>query len=125
MILKLITFVQNHKVIEHFYYYNDIYLNDILHFVSSRNSSLRKQIISLILRIIPFKISVYFLSNYLFLSVESNTKYLFESFSAIYRFTRVIPKYKGLKLLIFIQLSIFFFVTYPILKIAMSLYDFL
>ena len=39
MILKLITFVQNHKVIEHF-----CYKNDIFHFVSARNLSLRKQI---------------------------------------------------------------------------------
>ena len=44
MTLKLITFVQNHKVIEHFCYNNDIFLNDIFHFVSARNSSLRKQI---------------------------------------------------------------------------------
>ena len=37
-----ITFVQNHKVIEHFYY-NNVHLNDIFHFVSARNWSLRKQ----------------------------------------------------------------------------------
>ena len=43
MTLKLITFVQNHKVIEHFYY-NNIFLNDISHFVSAGNSSLCKQI---------------------------------------------------------------------------------
>ena len=43
MTLKSITFVQNHNVIEHFYY-NSAYLNDIFHFVNSRNSSLRKQI---------------------------------------------------------------------------------
>ena len=43
MTLKSITFVQNHKVIEHFYY-NNAHLNDIFHFVSARNSSLRKQI---------------------------------------------------------------------------------
>ena len=43
MTLKLTTFVQNHKVIEHFYY-NDAHLNDIFHFVSMRNSSLCKQI---------------------------------------------------------------------------------
>ena len=36
-------FVQNHKVIEHFYY-NNAHLNDIFHFVSARNSSLLKQI---------------------------------------------------------------------------------
>ena len=44
MTVKIITFVQNHKVTEHFYYNNDIFLNDIVHFVSARNSSLRKQI---------------------------------------------------------------------------------
>ena len=43
MTLKSITFVQNHKIIEHFYY-NNAYLDDIFHFVSARNSSLRKQI---------------------------------------------------------------------------------
>ena len=43
MTLKSITFVQNHKVIEHFYY-NNAHSNDIFHFVSARNSSLRKQI---------------------------------------------------------------------------------
>ena len=43
MTLKSITFVQNHKVIEHFYY-NNAHLNDIFHFVSARNSSLGKQI---------------------------------------------------------------------------------
>ena len=43
MTLKSITFVKNHKVIEHFYY-NNVHLNDIFHFVSVRNSSLRKQI---------------------------------------------------------------------------------
>ena len=43
MTLKSIAFVQNHKFIEHFYY-NNAYLNDIFHFVSARNSSLRKQI---------------------------------------------------------------------------------
>ena len=43
MTLKSITFVQNHKVIEHFYY-NNAHLNDIFHFASARNSSLRKQI---------------------------------------------------------------------------------
>ena len=43
MTLKSITFVQNHKVIEHFYY-NNVHLNDIFHFVSVRNSSLRKQV---------------------------------------------------------------------------------
>ena len=41
--LKSKTFVQNHKVIEHFYYSN-AHLNEIFHFVSARNSSLRKQI---------------------------------------------------------------------------------
>ena len=41
--LKSIIFVQNHKVIEHFYY-NNAHLNNIFHFVSARNSSLRKQI---------------------------------------------------------------------------------
>ena len=40
--LKSITFVQNHKVIEHFYY-NNAHLNNIFHFVSARNS-LHKQI---------------------------------------------------------------------------------
>ena len=43
MTLKSITFVKNHKVIEHFYY-NNAHLNDIFHFVCTRNSSLRKQI---------------------------------------------------------------------------------
>ena len=43
MTLKSITFEQNHKVIEHFHY-NNVHLNDIFHFVSARNSSLRKQI---------------------------------------------------------------------------------
>ena len=43
MTLKSITFVQNHKVIEHFYY-NNAHLNDIFHFVSARNSSLHKPI---------------------------------------------------------------------------------
>ena len=43
MTLKSITFVQNHKVIEHFYY-NNVHLNDIFQFVSARNSSLPKQI---------------------------------------------------------------------------------
>ena len=43
MTLKSITFVQNHKNIEHFYY-NNAHLNDIFHFVSVRNPSLRKQI---------------------------------------------------------------------------------
>ena len=43
MTLKSITFVQNHKVTEHFYY-NNAHLNDIFHFVSAKNSSLRKQI---------------------------------------------------------------------------------
>ena len=43
MTLKSITFVQNHKVIEHFYY-NNAHFNDIFHYVSARNSSLRKQI---------------------------------------------------------------------------------
>ena len=43
MTLKSITFVENHKVIEHFYY-NNAHLNDIFHFISVRNSSLRKQI---------------------------------------------------------------------------------
>ena len=41
MTLKSITFVQNHKVIEHFYY-NNAHLNNIFHF--ARNSSLRKHI---------------------------------------------------------------------------------
>ena len=41
--LKSITFVQNHRAIEHFYY-NNAHLNDIFHFVCTRNSSLRKQI---------------------------------------------------------------------------------
>ena len=40
---RSITFVHNHKVIEHFYQ-NNAYLNDIFHFVSARNSSLCKQI---------------------------------------------------------------------------------
>ena len=44
MTLKSITFVQNHKVIEDFYY-NNVHLNDIFHFVSARNSSLRRQVI--------------------------------------------------------------------------------
>ena len=43
MTLKSITFVQNHKDIQHFYY-NNVHINDIFHFVSARNSSLRKQI---------------------------------------------------------------------------------
>ena len=43
MTLKPITLVQNHKVIEHFYY-NNSHLKDIFYFVSARNSSLRKQI---------------------------------------------------------------------------------
>ena len=43
MTLKSITFGQNHKVIEHFYY-NNVHIKDIFHFVSARNSSLRKQI---------------------------------------------------------------------------------
>ena len=43
MTLKSTTFVQNHKVIEHFYY-NNSHLNDIFHFVSATNSALRKQI---------------------------------------------------------------------------------
>ena len=43
MTLKSVIFVQNHKVIEHFYY-NDAHLNDIFHFVSARNSSLGNQI---------------------------------------------------------------------------------
>ena len=38
MTLKSITFVQNHKVIEHFYY-NNAHLNDNFHFVSAINSS--------------------------------------------------------------------------------------
>ena len=46
MTLKSITFVQNHKVIEHFYY-NNAYLNNIFHFVSARSSSLPKQISSI------------------------------------------------------------------------------
>ena len=41
--LKSIIFVQNLKVIEHFYY-NNAHIYDIFHFVSARNSSLRKQI---------------------------------------------------------------------------------
>ena len=45
MTLKSIIFVQNHKVIEHFYY-NNAYLNDIFHFVGAKNSSLRRQISS-------------------------------------------------------------------------------
>ena len=44
MTLKSINFVQNHKVIEHFYYNNAHHLNDIFHFVSERNLSLCKQI---------------------------------------------------------------------------------
>ena len=43
MTSKSRTLVQNHKVIEHFYYDN-AYLNDIFLFVSVRNRSLRKQI---------------------------------------------------------------------------------
>ena len=43
MTLKSITFVLNHKVIEHFYY-NNPHLNNIFHFVRVRNSSLCKQI---------------------------------------------------------------------------------
>ena len=43
MTLKSITFVQNHKVIEDFHD-NNVDLDDIFHFVSERNSSLRKQI---------------------------------------------------------------------------------
>ena len=43
MTLKSITFVQNHKVIKHFYY-NNAHLNDIFHFVSGRISLLPKQI---------------------------------------------------------------------------------
>ena len=43
MSLKSITFAQNHKVIEDFYY-NNAHLNDIFHFASVRNSSLCKQI---------------------------------------------------------------------------------
>ena len=43
MTFKSITFVQNHTVIEHFYY-NNAHLNNIFHFLSARNSSLRKQI---------------------------------------------------------------------------------
>ena len=43
MTLKSITFVQNHKDIEHFFY-NNAPLNDIFHFVSVRNSLLHKQI---------------------------------------------------------------------------------
>ena len=43
MTLKSITFVQNHKIIEHFYYNNGD-PNDIFHFVSATNSSFRKQI---------------------------------------------------------------------------------
>ena len=35
--------MQNHKVIEYFYF-NNAQLNDIFHFVSARNSLLRKQI---------------------------------------------------------------------------------
>ena len=35
--------MQNHQVIEHFYY-NNAHLNDIFYFVSARNLSLRKQI---------------------------------------------------------------------------------
>ena len=42
MTLKSITLVQNHKVIEHFYY-NNAHPNDIFHFASASNSSLRKQ----------------------------------------------------------------------------------
>ena len=45
MTLKSITFVQKHKVIEHFYY-NNAHLNDNFHFVSARKWSLRKQISS-------------------------------------------------------------------------------
>ena len=43
MILKSVTFVQSHQVIEHFYY-NNAHLDDIFYFASVRNSSLRKQI---------------------------------------------------------------------------------
>ena len=43
MTLKSITFVQSHKVIGHFYC-NNVHLNDIFHFVSARNSPLRKYI---------------------------------------------------------------------------------
>ena len=43
MKLKSINLVLNHEVIEHFYY-NNVHLNDIFHFVSARNSSLLKQI---------------------------------------------------------------------------------
>ena len=43
MTLKSITFVQNHRVIYHFYY-NNAHLNDIFYFVSARYSSLHKQI---------------------------------------------------------------------------------
>ena len=43
MTLKSITFVQNHKVIEHFYY-NNAHLNAIFYFDSATNSLLRKQI---------------------------------------------------------------------------------
>ena len=43
MTLKSITFVQNHKVTEHFYY-NNVHRNNIFHFVSVRNSLLHKQI---------------------------------------------------------------------------------
>ena len=35
--------MQNYKVFEHSYY-NNVHLNDIFHFVSARNSSLRKHI---------------------------------------------------------------------------------
>ena len=41
--LKSIIFVQNHQVIQHFYY-NNAYLNDLLYFASARNLSLRKYI---------------------------------------------------------------------------------
>ena len=43
MILKSVTFVQSHQVIEHFYY-NNAHLDDIFYFASVRNSSMRKQI---------------------------------------------------------------------------------
>ena len=42
--------------------------------------------IYLILSLIPLKTLLYFLSNSLFLSVESKTKYLFTPFSSIYPF---------------------------------------
>ena len=43
MTLKSITFVENHRVIQHFYY-NNVHPNDIFHFVSARNSSMCQQI---------------------------------------------------------------------------------